>query len=45
MKYSKGKITLAKRVTSNKIVHKIELDPTPETVRPLEKKKVTSDSN
>ena len=34
MKYSKGKITLAKRVISNKIVQKIELDPTPEKARP-----------
>ena len=35
--YSKGKITLVKRVTSNKIVQKIKPGPAPEKVRPLEK--------
>ena len=37
MEYSNDNITLAKRVTSNKIVQKNELYPTPEKVRPLKK--------
>ena len=37
MKYSKGKITFDKRVTSNKKVQKIELDHTPEKGKALEK--------
>ena len=38
MKYSKGKITLDKGVTSKKKVQKIELYPTPEKVSPLKKR-------